>query len=445
MEKFKDVISDLKDDLIKSIQELVSINSIEDTPKDDMPFGKGVDDALRFTLNLGKELGFKTFYGDGYYGYIEIGDGDELIGILAHLDVVPVENPDNWAYPPFSGQIHDDKLYGRGSVDDKGPLLAALYAMKTVMQSDVKLNKRIRLILGTNEETQWKGIEKYLELEEVPSCGFTPDSDYPLINAEKGLLQVKLSYTDKSTFTLNGGGALNSVPDNCTYEGPQIDQLVETASLLKYKYDSSTIFFKTLGKPSHSAKAHKGINAIGRMVTILHKENITSSLIDFMGNEIGEDYNAHNIFGIFEDDVSGKITFNMAKVSIDKEKQELFIDIRYPVTKSEKEVINLLKNKASNYGLHLEIISSLPPLYIPIQHPLIKTLRQIFEHVTGLDSTPISTGGATYARSLNNCVAFGPLFPGKSKLAHQNNEYIDLNDLMKSVLMYAMAIERLGK
>jgi len=445
MEKFKDVISDLKDDLIKSIQELVSINSVEDTPKDDMPFGKGVDDALRFTLNLGKELGFKTFYGDGYYGYIEIGDGDELIGILAHLDVVPVENPDNWAYPPFSGQIHDDKLYGRGSVDDKGPLLAALYAMKTVMQSDVKLNKRIRLILGTNEETQWKGIEKYLELEEVPSCGFTPDSDYPLINAEKGLLQVKLSYTDTSTFTLNGGGALNSVPDNCTYEGPQIDQLVETASLLKYKYDSSTIFFKTLGKPSHSAKAHKGINAIGRMVTILHKENITSSLIDFMGNEIGEDYNAHNIFGIFEDDVSGKITFNMAKVSIDKEKQELFIDIRYPVTKSEKEVINLLKNKASNYGLHLEIISSLPPLYIPIQHPLIKTLRQIFEHVTGLDSTPISTGGATYARSLNNCVAFGPLFPGKSKLAHQNNEYIDLNDLMKSVLMYAMAIERLGK
>jgi len=445
MEKFEDVISALKDDLIKSIQELVSINSIEDTPKDGMPFGKGVDDALKFTLDLGKELGFKTFYGDGYYGYIEMGHGEDLIGILAHLDVVPVENPDNWTYPPFSGEVKDEKLYGRGSVDDKGPLLAALYAMKTVMENNVELNKRIRLILGTNEETHWKGINKYLELEEVPSCGFTPDSDYPLINAEKGLLQVKLSYTDTSTFTLNGGGALNSVPDSCTYEGSQIHQLVETASLLKYKYNSSTNFFKTIGKPAHSAKAYEGINAIGRMAIILHKKDITSSLISFMANEIGEDCHGENIFGAFEDDVSGKITVNMAKLSINKEKQDLYMDIRYPVTKSEDEVINLLKSKVSSYGLHLEITDSLPSLHVPIDHPLVKTLRQVFEDVTGLDSTPISTGGATYARALSNCVAFGPLFPGKPKLAHQDNEYVDLNDLMKSVLMYAMVIERLGK
>jgi len=220
--------------------------------------------------------------------------------------------------------------------------------------------------------------------------------------------------------------------------------LIDRAKSLNYEFNSSDSFFKTIGKPAHSAKSYEGINAIGRMAILLDKENITSSIIRFMANEIGEDYHGQNIFGVFEDNVSGKITVNMAKVFIDKEKQELFFDIRYPVTKSEDEVINLLKNKASIYGLHIEILDSLPSLYVPIEHPLVKTLRSIFEEVTGLDSTPISTGGATYARSLNNCVAFGTLFPGKPKLAHQDNEYIDLDDLMKSVLMYAMAIERLG-
>ncbi len=444
MKKFEDIINRLNNDLIKSIQDLVSINSVEGKPMDGMPFGKGVDDALRFTLSLGEQLGFRTFYGDGYYGYIEMGEGEELIGILAHLDVVPVENPSNWIHPPFSGEIEDNKLYGRGAVDDKGPLLAALYAMKTVMESGVKLNKRIRLILGTNEETDWKGIEKYLSLEEVPSCGFTPDSDYPLINAEKGLLQVKLSSFDKNSFTLRGGGSLNSVPDSCIYEGSKIEQLVNRANLLEYKFESSNNLFKTLGKPAHSAKAHQGVNAIGIMAILLHKENINSSIINFMANEIGEDFHGENIFGVYEDDVSGKLTINIGRVHIDNEKQELYLDIRYPVTKNEDDVLALLKEKIRAYELEFEIVGRLNSLYVPTDDPLVVTLREIFEEATGLDSTPISTGGATYARALNNCVAFGPLFPGKTKMAHQDNEYIDLNDLTKSVLMYAMAIERLG-
>jgi len=180
------------------------------------------------------------------------------------------------------------------------------------------------------------------------------------------------------------------------------------------------------------------------MAILLHKGNIKSSLTRFIANEIGEDCHGENIFGIYEDDVSGKITINVAKVSIDTEQQELFLDIRYPVTKDEEEVITLLKNKASTYNLRFEAIGRLQPLYVPLENPLVKTLRAIYEEVTGLDSTPISTGGATYARALDNCVAFGTLFPGKPKLAHQDNEYVDLNDLMKSVLMYAMAIEKLG-
>lgn len=444
MKKFEGIIKELGDELIKSIQSLVSINSVEGDPLPGMPFGKEVDDCLKFTLQLGNDLGFNTVYGDGYYGYIEMGEGEELIGILAHLDVVPVENPKNWSFPPFAGKISDNKLYGRGSVDDKGPLLAALYAMKAVKDSGVQLNKRIRLILGTNEETRWECINKYLEKEEIPSCGFTPDSDYPLINAEKGLLQVKLSSSTKNEFNLEGGGAINSVPDYCIYSGDGIEGLIESALLSKYDYTYEGQHLSIKGKSAHSAKAWRGINAIARLVLILNKENITSPLISFMTNEIGEDCYGENVFGNFEDEVSGKITINMARVLIERASEELYIDIRYPVTKTEQEVVNLLKESASKYGLKLEIIQSVPPLYVSEDNFLVKTLREIFEEVTGLDSTPISTGGATYARAMENCVAFGPLFPGKPKVAHENDEYIDLDDLMKSVLMYAMAIEKLG-
>lgn len=444
MKNLKDLISNSKNDIIKSIQDLVSINSIQAEASDKMPFGKGVDDALRFTLNLGKQMGFKTFYGNGYYGYIEIGEGKDLIGILAHLDVVPVENPANWTHPPFSGKIQDNKLYGRGAADDKGPLLAALYAMKAIKESNIKLNKRIRLILGTNEETDWKGIDKYLELEEMPSCGFTPDANFPLINAEKGLLQIKLSSKEKNDFILKGGGALNSVPDSCTYIGPKISHLINRVESLKYEFESSDNALKTIGKPAHSSKAFEGINAIGRMTLVLQKENINSPAVSFLATQIGEDYNGKNIFGNFEDNVSGKITVNIGKVCIDNKNQEIYLDIRYPVTKTEDEVINLLKNKTNEYNLNFEIVGRLNPLYVPIDNFLVKALRNVFEDITNLDSTPISSGGATYARALKNCVAFGALFPGKPKLAHQDNEYIDLDDLMKSVLIYASAIQKIG-
>lgn len=444
MKKLGNSINILKDDLVKSIQDLISIKSVQSKAQDKMPFGKGVDDALRFTLNLGKEMGFKTFYGDGYYGYIETGEGEELIGILAHLDVVPVENPNNWTYPPFEGIIHNNRLYGRGSIDDKGPLLAALYAMKAVKDSGVKLNKRIRLILGTNEETDWKGINKYLQLEEIPSCGFTPDANFPLINAEKGLLQVKISSKENNEFILKGGGALNSVADTCTYEGSKIEKLKNISQTLSYEFQSSNNFFKTIGKSTHSAKADLGINAIGRMALVLKKENIRSSIIDFLANEIGEDYNGKNIFGNLQDDASGKITVNIGKIDIDNKKQEFYLDIRYPVTKKKYEILALLKNKTTEYNFNIGIVGELKPLYLPADHTLVKILRDVFEEVTGLDSTPISSGGATYARALDNCVAFGTLFPGKPKLAHQDDEYIDLNDLMKSTLIYFMAIKRIG-
>ena len=155
------------------------------------PLGKGVNDAINYMLDIGKRFGFKTKNLDGYCGYIEMGEGDELLGILAHLDVVSADG--KWSCEPFDLTVVDDKMYGRGIIDDKGAALLSLYAMKNISDSGIRLNKRIRLILGGDEETGvWEGIKRYKETEEIPTIGFTPDGDFPVVFAEKGLLKIKI-------------------------------------------------------------------------------------------------------------------------------------------------------------------------------------------------------------------------------------------------------------
>lgn len=179
------IIEELKDDLIDSTAELVKIKSIEDEAKEGKPYGEGVASALEKALEISEKLGFETVNVDGYVGYAEYGEGDEYVGVLGHLDLVP--EGDGWKYPPYGAEIHDGKMYGRGTTDDKGPIMAALYGLKAIKESKLPLSKKVRILFGTNEETGSKEIEHYLEKEKPPVLGFTPDAEYPIIYAEKGI------------------------------------------------------------------------------------------------------------------------------------------------------------------------------------------------------------------------------------------------------------------
>lgn len=441
---YKKRAEELKDEMIDSIIKVVNIPSVKDKSSENYPFGEDIDKALKKSLEICESLGFRTYYDEeGYYGYAEVGEGDEMLGVLGHLDVVPAGERSNWNFEPFGGEIKDGKLYGRGTQDDKGPVFAAIYAVKALIDSDVKLNKRVRFIFGTDEENLWGGIDKYMEKEEVPTLGFAPDAEFPMIHAEKGLLQMNLISKKGSDIKLSGGNAFNAVPDKIGYKAN--DKLKEELDALEFEYEEDEKSIYILGKGAHASQPHNGINAISRLAIALNNIGVESKAIKFLAEVVGEDYNAKNIFGNCEDEPSGKITFNIGKINIDESGEKVGIDIRIPVTKDKEDIVESIKKKVKDYDLEYEEFDYLDSLYVPKDHELIKTLRKVYEEETGLDSTPLVIGGATYARSMDNCVAFGAVFPGQEKVEHQANEYIEVDRLIEVTKIYARAIYELTR
>ena len=442
--KIKNIVNENKRDMVESIKAAVRINSVMDekTATEKMPFGKGVDDAIRKALEIAKSLGFKTVYKDGYYGYAEVGDGEELIGILGHIDVVPVGDESKWKFPPFSATEEDGYIYGRGTQDDKGPTIAAMYAVKALLDAGVKFEKRVRFIIGGDEENLWRCIAKYTENgEEIPSMGFTPDSSFPVTNAEKSLVQFYLRGKGSKEISLNISGALNAVPGVANYTGKLADKLVEKLDELKFDYEKNDESVTVIGKRVHSASADKGVNAIERLCKALYEIGVKEDVVRFVA-ELSDSVGS-KILPNCIDDVSGTLTLNLGELIINENKSVLGYDSRIPVKYTIEDLENAVKEKAANYGLEFEEFDRLKSLYIPADSELIKTLVSVYEQETGLEGTPMSSGGATYAKALDNCVAFGAMFPFDEKTEHQENERVDIKNMIKATEIYALAIYRL--
>jgi succinyl-diaminopimelate desuccinylase len=221
--ELEELIDQMKTDIIKSVQDIIRIKSVEGAPLQGKPFGEGVNSALMYILSLASSMGFKTRNIDGYIGYAEYGDSPDMIGVIGHIDVVP--EGEGWSFPPYEGRISDNKIYGRGASDDKGPVIAALYGLKAVRDLGVPISRKVRIIFGTDEESGWLDVDRYLKDEKAPDAGFTPDGMFPVINAEKGAINIEfrkeISRKSKgmiSVKSLNGGEAVNVVPNSCKCE-----------------------------------------------------------------------------------------------------------------------------------------------------------------------------------------------------------------------------------
>lgn len=441
--KVNQAVLALKTQMVQDIVKLIKIPSVIEETQMGKPFGKDIDDALKSALEIAENLGFRTYYDpSGYYGYAEVGEGDALIGILGHLDVVPVGDASNWTYPPFEGRVIDHKLYGRGAQDDKGPVVAAMYAIKALMDLGVGFNKRVRVIFGTDEENQWRGICRYMREQEVPQFGFTPDSSFPVIYAEKGLLQIKLKSESPSPVNVKAGNALNAVPESAQikWEDSRLEKILKRNGF-DYENDGEEIV--VIGRSAHAAKPNLGINAITRLSLALTEMGIKSPGIDFLSEKIGLTNYGELIFGDCKDEDSGKLTMNVGQIDFSKFGEVIGIDIRIPVSISKSYVVNAIKRVAEKYGLVYDEFDYLSPVFIDKKSPLVSKLTAVYVEETGLDGTPLSTGGATYARAMKNCVAFGATFPGQAKVEHQVDEYIDLEFLLKATQIYAKAIKAL--
>lgn len=427
-----------KDNIIQNIKTLVDIPSVY-SEDEGYVFGENIDKCLDAMLDIMKDMGFKTFKSnDKTYGYAEIGEG-ELFGILGHLDVVPANINDGWNTDPFKMTVIDNTLYGRGVQDDKGPLVASIYAVKSLIDEGYKFNKRIRFIFGTDEETLWRCINNYCKNEEHPKSGFTPDSCFPLIYAEKGLLQVKARYTKTVAYKFSGGKALNAVASSCSCEyNSNIEESLKKNNF-DYILEDEKIVVK--GKSAHAKNPWKGVNALLNLSKALEDAGYVDDIIKFLNNHI---YNKPKFEGFSDtiiEDVTGPLTINLGNIIITDDYIELGIDLRLPAITTKEKVLNMLNTVSKKYNLLFEEFDYLKPVHVDLNSEIVQNLFSSYVEITNdTTSKPMVSGGATYAKAFDNFVAFGPNFPGNSTSEHMPNECITIDNLMKCAEIYKTAI-----
>lgn len=448
----------MKEDIVRSVQEAIRIRSVEGTPKEGMPYGEGVHRALEQCMNLSESLGFRTVNVDNRLVYAEYGRGDEMVAVLGHLDIVPEGS--GWKYPPFAAEIHDGRIYGRGAIDDKGPIIGALYALKAIKDLQLPLNRRVRIMFGLNEETGCSCVQHYVTSgHELPVCGFTPDAQYPIINGEKGIVTCKYrrkleQQGDIRILSVKGGIASNVVPDYAQAvitlsktKAAHILQLAEKEQGIEIEEKDDSLIIKAFGVSAHGSTPEKGKNAISHLLLFLERldfEGDASHFIDFMNYYIGLDVNAEGLGIYLEDEISGKFVLNLGTISGNAEEISVEINMRYPVMKSYEDFIDIFKEKMKIAKMEEVYLWHKKSLYIYPDTEFIKKLQKVYEEKTGEKAEMISIGGGTYAKEMENIVAFGPIFKGEPMVEHKPDEYIGIDSLIKNVRIMAAAIYSLA-
>lgn len=433
-------------ELIESLQELIRIRSVGEEAGAH-PFGDGPHACLMACLALGERLGFRTASVDDMAGYVEYGSGEEMVAVLGHLDVVP--EGDGWNYPPYGAVIDNGRLYGRGAVDDKGPTVAALYALRAIADSGVALSRRIRVIFGLNEEKGSLCIKHYVNKgEELPVMGFTPDGEYPIINGEKGIVTAtfarRLSADGaKRIAAFSAGIAANVVPEFATAE-----LTFAPEGKLPEKVSATGTRVEARGVNAHGSTPELGENAIGRLLLALDGLGLSGDhgeAVHFLAEHIGMETRGKSLGIALSDDISGDLTLNFGVAKLEGDTLSVTINIRYPVTRKLEEFYPALVAKMAEGGFTETSLAHKQALYMPPESELIRCLSKVYEEQTGEPAQLISMGGGTYAKAMPNTVAFGPIFPGDEAVEHKPNEYIELSKLMKNAKIIAAAMYEMAK
>lgn len=435
----KDEVLNYKESILSDLATLVSYNSIYVPNEEGTPFGISNKKCLEKALEIAKNYGFKTVNLDDYCGYIEMGQGEEIVGILAHLDVVPVS--DSWSTDPFKLTLIDGKYYGRGASDDKGAVACSLAALRMLKEKEHTFTKRVRLILGCNEESGSRGVEHYIEKEGHVTCGFTPDGEFPLVFGEKGMVGALFTTTSDKIVNIQAGTVTNVVAAKCVtelkddcFDKEKLDSFFRKNNI---SYTLENNILTVHGIAAHASTPEKGINAISYTMEGLYQAGLNDIATTLYHNLFALDYNGQHAGVNFEDEY-GKLTLNIGKAYKENGNLYFTIDIRFPVTMHSETVIKALSETGKE---NIIIEDGVEPLFFPLEHPMIKALYKAYVDVTGdKESKPLSIGGGTYAKDMHNIVAFG-CDDGKFNYhIHDDNEFVTLESLLTQTACYYQAI-----
>lgn len=424
--------------MTESLVRLCRIASVKGEPAPDAPYGIETLQALEVFLEIGRELGFTAVNLDGRAGYVEAGSGDRLVAALCHLDVVPAGT--GWETDPFSPIVQNGRIIARGTADDKGPAIAALYALKALIDEGAPLKSRVRIIVGLDEESGSTCMEHYVAVAELPDAGFTPDAEFPVIYAEKGIAWYRLSMERPagdpgaalSVLSGAGGERPNMVPGSCT---------------LTYRSSGQDAAIQYAGRTAHGSRPDKGENAVATAMADaairLAEAGTADPFVDAFNTLIGRttDGSGLDLAGL---DESGSLTLNAGVLTLEPGLASLDLDIRYPVTWSLLDLEDRLTRSAARHGLKTTLLREQKPLYAPRETSLVRDLMHIYQTITGDPSEPLAIGGGTYARSMPHIVAFGPSFPGDPDSCHQAGESIGVDTLEKASRIYREAFRVLS-
>ncbi len=429
--------------MVEDLRNFIAIPSITEDRS-------AVRKALRYVLELAQRMGFeaKSVLNESV-GVIEFGQGTETIGILSHVDVVPPGDLKQWQTKPFEMQEIDGNLYGRGTLDDKGAIIACLYAMKAVKDLEQPLHKKIQMILGTQEEREWSDIEAYVAQYPLPDYGFTPDGEYPLCNIEKGCMTMQitlpLDHCEKDgtyLMDIQGGSAVNTVAGKCT-------------AIIMQMQDGEVVAEETVtaeGKSVHACQPEMGKNAIFVMDTLLHNYHLDENLMlkgvrlvktwfsDLYGEVIGlqsesEYYNGEYVH---------KNVFSPTMISAEEDDLKIWVDIRFAYGASAQKIAQRIETLALAAGGRAEVLSSMPAVYISKERPFMKAFGQAYEEACGRKHEFVLAYGGSYAKAMPNIASWGPIFPGEEDTCHMENEYISVASLLDNGKIFAVALAKIA-
>lgn len=455
-----------KDELLDDLKGLLQIESVKDLDSSSpmRPMGDKIGQALEYVLEHAKASGFKTINVDGYAGIVELGESEDYIGVLAHVDVVPAAG--DWVTPPFEPSIRDGKLFARGAIDDKGPAMAAYYALKIIKELDLPLKNKIRLILGTDEESGMACVRYYFEKEPQPILGFSPDADFPIVHGEKGQINIKLALPSQngtgSGLTLHefwSGERGNMVPGlaHAKLEGQNVKEI--KAQYESYLQESglkgeaeligpSSLTLSMLGHTVHGMEPQNGVNAALELIHFLKTCEFSGqdqAFLMFADTHLYQDPFGEKLGVNHSEDVLGPLTVNAGVFRYDQENGGMInLNMRAPLDTDYSQTIETVGKNAGTFGWTVDEARHTEPHYVAPEHPMIPILQNAYQSISGNESALLTSGGATYARLMEYGVAFGAGFPGKEYTAHQANEYMEIDDLLKATAIYAKALYELS-